>query len=68
MVYSDMEWWKRIRLEVLRGETSKREILRSERIYWKVLKKILLYRNYRLFCCYYGILLIKQNLYFFQRR
>jgi transposase len=38
-----MEWWKQIRLEVLRGETSKREILRRERIHWKTLKKILSY-------------------------
>ena len=42
-MYTDMEWWKKIRLEVLRGETSKREILRRERIHWKTLKKILSY-------------------------
>jgi transposase len=36
-----MEWWTRIRLEVLRGETSKREILRREGIHWDTLKKIL---------------------------
>ena len=42
-MYTDMEWWKQIRLEVLRGETSKREILRRERIHWKTLKKILSY-------------------------
>jgi len=42
-VYIDMEWWKQIRLEVLRGETSKREILRREGIHWKTLQKILSY-------------------------
>jgi len=42
-VYVDMEWWKEIRLEVLRGETSKREILRREGIHWKTLNKILSY-------------------------
>jgi transposase len=36
-----MDWWTKIRLEVLRGETSKREILRREGIHWKTLKKIL---------------------------
>ncbi len=42
-MYREMEWWKQIRLEVLRGETSKREILRREGIHWKTLKKILSY-------------------------
>ena len=42
-MYFDMEWWKEIRLEVLRGETSKREILRQEGIHWKTLQKILSY-------------------------
>ena len=42
-MYVDMEWWKQIRLEVLRGETSKREILRREGIHWKTLNKILSY-------------------------
>lgn len=42
-MYFNMEWWKEIRLEVLRGETSKREILRREGIHWKTLKKILSY-------------------------
>jgi len=42
-VYTGMEWWKQIRLEVLRGETSKREILRREQIHWKTLQKILSY-------------------------
>jgi transposase len=36
-----MDWWTKIRLEVLRGETSKREVLRRERIHWETLKKIL---------------------------
>ena len=40
-MYTDMEWWRKIRVEVLRGETSKREILRSEEIHWETLKKIL---------------------------
>jgi len=38
-----MNWWTKIRLEVLRGETSKREILRREGIHWETLKKILEY-------------------------
>jgi transposase len=38
-----MEWWRSIRLEVLRGEASKREILRREGIHWETLKKILEY-------------------------
>jgi hypothetical protein len=38
-----MDWWTKIRLEVLRGERSKREILRRERIHWETLKKILEY-------------------------
>jgi transposase len=36
-----MEWWTKIRLEVLRGERSKREILSREGIHWETLKKIL---------------------------
>ena len=36
-----MNWWTKIRLEVLRGETSKRQILRREGIHWDTLKKIL---------------------------
>jgi hypothetical protein len=39
-MYTDMEWWTKIRLEVLREETSKREILRREGIHWDTLKKI----------------------------
>ncbi len=42
-VYTGMEWWTKIRLEVLRGETSKRAILRRENIHWETLKKILKY-------------------------
>jgi len=38
-----MDWWTNIRLEVLREETSKREILRREGIHWETLKKILAY-------------------------
>jgi len=38
-----MEWWTKIRLEVLRGESSKREILRREGVHWKTLAKILKY-------------------------
>jgi transposase len=38
-----MEWWAKIRLEVLRGEKSKREVLRDEGIHWETLKKILKY-------------------------
>ena len=42
-MYTDMDWWTKIRLEILRGETSKREILRREGIHWETLKKILEY-------------------------
>ena len=40
-MHTDMDWWTKIRLEVLRGETSKREILRREGIHWETLRKIL---------------------------
>jgi len=40
-VYTEMEWWTRIRLEVLREEASKGGILRREGISWETLKKIL---------------------------
>ena len=40
-MYTDMKWWTTIRLEVLRGETSKREILRREGIHFETLQKIL---------------------------
>jgi len=36
-----MEWWTKVRLEVSRGEKSKREVLREEGIHWETLKKIL---------------------------
>jgi transposase len=36
-----MKKWKEIRFAVLRGEKSKREILRHEGIHWETLKKIL---------------------------
>ena len=36
-----MDWWTKIRLEVSREESSKREILRREGISWETLKKIL---------------------------
>ncbi len=42
-MYTEMDWWTKIRLEVLRGETSKRELLRREGIHWETLKKILAY-------------------------
>ena len=40
-MYTDMDWWTKVRLEVLRGEKSKREVLRDEGIHWETLKKIL---------------------------
>ena len=40
-MYTEMDWWTKIRLEVLRGEKSKREILRREGIHWETLRKIL---------------------------
>ena len=42
-MYTGMEWWTRVRLEVSRGEKSKREVLRDEQIHWETLKKILMY-------------------------
>ena len=42
-MYTGMDWWTKIRLEVLRGERKKREILRREGIHWETLKKILKY-------------------------
>ena len=42
-VYTGMEWWTRLRLEVSRGESKKREVLRREGIGWETLKKILTY-------------------------
>ena len=40
-MYTNMNWWTKIRLEVLRGESSKRAVLRREGIHWETLKKIL---------------------------
>jgi hypothetical protein len=40
-VYTDMEWWTRVRLEVSREGKKKREVLRDEGIGWETLKKIL---------------------------
>ena len=40
-MYTDMDWWTGIRLEVLREESSKRSVLRREGIHWETLKKIL---------------------------
>jgi len=40
-VHTGMDWWTKIRLEVSREESSKREILRREGIGWDTLKKIL---------------------------
>lgn len=40
-MYTSMDWWTKIRLEVLREESPKREVLRREGIGWGTLKKIL---------------------------
>jgi transposase len=40
-VHTAMDWWTKVRLEVLRGEKKKREVLRSEGIGWDTLRKIL---------------------------
>lgn len=42
-MYRDMEEWTEIRLRVLRGESSKREILRETGMHWRTLEKILRY-------------------------
>ena len=42
-MYTAMDWWTKIRLNVSRGEKSKREVLREEGIHWETLKKILKY-------------------------
>jgi transposase len=39
-VYTDMEKWTRIRLELRHGDTSKREVMRREGIHWDTLQKI----------------------------
>ena len=40
-MFTDMDKWTKIRLDVLHGDVSKREILRREGIHWDTLKKIL---------------------------
>ena len=40
-MYTDMEEWTEIRVRVLNGEASRREILRETGMHWKTLKKIL---------------------------
>ena len=40
-MYTDMEWWTKVRLEVTREGKKKREVLRDEGIGWETLKKIL---------------------------
>jgi len=40
-VHTEMDWWTKIRLEVSREESTKREILRREGIGWDTLRKIL---------------------------
>ena len=40
-MYTAMDWWRKIRLEVLREESGRREVLRRERMGWDTLKKIL---------------------------
>jgi len=52
-MYTDMDWWTKIRLEILRKENSKREVLRREGIHWDTLKKITTFSEppgYRLEC------------------
>lgn len=39
-VYTDMEQWARIRLELKHEDTSKREVMRREGIHWDTLQKI----------------------------
>jgi len=39
-MYTDMEWWTKIRLEVLRKESKKVDIVNREGIHWETLKKI----------------------------
>jgi len=40
-VFTDMKKWTEIRLDVLKGDVSKREILKREGIHWDTLQKIL---------------------------
>ena len=50
-MYTDMDWWTKIRLEILRKENSKRGVMRREGIHWNTLQKITTYsepQGYRL--------------------
>ena len=38
-MYTDMDWWTKIRLEILRKENSKRGVMRREGIHWNTLKE-----------------------------
>ncbi len=40
-MYTEMEWWTKVRLEVTREGKKKRKVLRDEGIGWGTLKKIL---------------------------
>ena len=40
-MFTDMKKWTQIRLDVLRDEISKREIIRREGLHWETLQKIL---------------------------
>ena len=40
-MYTDMEWWFKIRQRVLNEEVSKRSILGEIGIHWKTLEKVL---------------------------
>lgn len=42
-MFTDMKKWTQIRLDVLRDEVSKREIIRREGLHWETLKKVLIY-------------------------
>ncbi len=42
-MFTDMKKWTQIRLDVLREEVSKREIIRREGIHWETLQKILIH-------------------------
>ena len=40
-MYTEMEQWKSIRMQVLRGEVSKREVIKRTGMHWSTLEKIL---------------------------
>ncbi len=42
-MFKDLKKWTQIRLDVLRNEVSKREIIQSEGLHWETLKKVLTY-------------------------